>query len=158
MSYCRPSETNHYVYPTGDGINFDGVYINNMYIDILVHSLALYTVDKDKAFDKDPFQIFINEGKNLLVLDEFEREKFEFNKHIKMPSINTQQEISLNIALNEKTITFDINGDISIISTDAFKIFLFVLTRRPEEMLRRYHHGLSMVYKNEFYDKVIFSF
>lgn len=158
MSYCRLSETNHYVYPTVDGIEFDGVYIDNMYVNILIHSLALYTIEKVKVFDKDPFQIFINEGKNLLVLDEFEREKFEFNKYIIMPNVNTQRETSLNISLNEKTITFDINGDISIITTDAFKIFLYVLTRRPEELLRRYHHGLSMMYENKFYKKTIFAF
>ena len=60
--------------------------------------------------------------------------------------------------LDDKTITFDANDDKTVILTDEFKVFLYVLSKRPEELLRRYHHGLTMMNQKNFYDKLIISF
>lgn len=169
MSYCRSTDPcGYYIYPTAGSVVFNQVHVDDKYLDILIYLLAMKTIDKDKTFEKDMFQRFLNDGKNLLVGEEIEiKETSLYTKHIKMPYIGFDEEdmdevvkcdIDLTISLDDKTITFDANDDKTVILTDEFKVFLYVLSKRPEELLRRYHHGLTMLYRNNFYDKLIISF
>lgn len=169
MSYCRSTDPcGYYIYPTAGSVSFNQVHVDDKYLDILIYLLAMKTIDKDKTFEKDMFQKFLIDGKNLLVGENKEiKETSLYTKHIKMPYIGFDEEdmdkvvkcdIDLTISLDDKTITFDANNDKTVILTDEFKVFLYVLSKRPEELLRRYHHGLTMMYRKNFYDKLIISF
>lgn len=171
MSYCRECLTGHYVYPTVGGVVFDDVFIDNMFLDVLVYLLATQTINKSKSFETDLFQSFLKEGKILFDDDGDDRittDDVQYHELVSMEFVTQSKDetneepvyklIDLDITITGKTVTFVSDDDKAIILSDAFKIFLFVLSGRPEELLRRYHHGLTMVNENRFYQEIIFSF
>ena len=71
MAYCRITETGHYIYPTGDGVQFDKVFVSDNAINVFLYALSQRSnelnerIENGKLFienQNDMFK-FINENK-----------------------------------------------------------------------------------------------